>query len=99
MLKIVAIFTLVMMFVVLIPNSLAQQDAVKISTDKEVYYYGDYLTFTIEVSEVSEEIAIMYITDANGKSSSPIPVGISEIKTSLTSPFPFDSTKIGRAHV
>ncbi len=92
MLKIVAIFTLVMMFVVLIPNSLAQQDAVKISTDKEVYYYGDYLTFTIEVSEVSEEIAIMYITDANGKSSSPIPVGISEIKTSLTSPFPFDST-------
>ena len=78
MLKFGVIFTLTIVLLALMPNSFAQEPTIKISTDRETYYYGDYLTFTIEVSELSEEIAIMLITDANGKSSSGIPVVISE---------------------
>lgn len=92
MLKVLVIFSIAFVFLALIPNSFAQEPTIKISTEKETYYYGDYFTFTIEVSELSEEIAIMHIVDANGKSSSPIPIGVVELTTTLTSPFPFDST-------
>lgn len=91
MLKIVAIFSIAFVFLSLMPNSFAQETTVKISTDKEVYHYGDYFTFTVEISELSEETAIMHITDANGKSSSAIPIGVSQIATTITSPFPFDA--------
>ena len=90
MLKAVAIFSIAFVLA-LMPNSFAQEQTVKISTEKETYYYGDYLTFTIEVSKLSEKIAIMLITDANGKSSSEIPIGISQLTTTITSPFPFES--------
>lgn len=91
MLKIVTIIILAISSLILIPSSFAQELEVKISTDKEVYYYGDYFTFTVQVSELTEEVAILHITDANGKSSSDIPVGISKLTTTITSPFPFDS--------
>lgn len=91
MLKIATVVTLSIMLLAIVPNAFSEE-SIKISTDKEVYYYGDYLTFTIEISELSEEIAIMHITDANGKSSSAIPIGVTDVSTTLTSPFPFDST-------
>ncbi len=36
---------------------------VSIYTEKEVYSYGDFLTFTIEVSEITEDLAILHIID------------------------------------
>ncbi len=64
---------------------------VSIYTEKEVYSYGDFLTFTIEVSEITEDIAILHIIDESGKSSSAIPRPITELKTVVPSPFPFES--------
>jgi hypothetical protein len=64
---------------------------VSIYTEKEIYSYGDFLTFTIEVSEITEDIAILHIIDESGKSSSAIPIPITELKTVVPSPFPFES--------
>jgi hypothetical protein len=64
---------------------------VSIYTEKEVYSYGDFLTFTIEVSEITEDLAILHIIDESGKSSSAIPIPITELKTVVPSPFPFES--------
>jgi len=64
---------------------------VSIYTEKEIYSYGDFLTFTIEVSEITEDMAILHIIDESGKSSSSIPIPITELKTVVPSPFPFES--------
>ncbi len=64
---------------------------VSIYTEKEIYSYGDFLTFTIEVSEIIDDIAILHIVDESGKSSSAVPIPITELKTVVPSPFPFES--------
>ncbi len=64
---------------------------VSIYTEKGIYSYGDFLTFTIEVSEITEDLAILHIIDESGKSSSAIPIPIIELKTVVPSPFPFES--------
>jgi len=64
---------------------------VSIYTEKEIYSYGDFLIFTIEVSEITEDLAILHIIDESGKSSSAIPIPITELKTVVPSPFPFES--------
>jgi len=64
---------------------------VSIYTEKEIYSYGDFLTFTIQVSEITGESAILYIIDESGKKSSAIPIPITELKTEVPSPFPFES--------
>ena len=71
--------------------SFAQESNFQIHASQETYYYGDFLTFTIEVPDVTEELATLYIIDESGKSSSPIPLNIIEKSTTLTSPFPFES--------
>jgi len=65
---------------------------VSIYSEKEIYSYGDFLTFTIEVSEVTGSYAILIIIDESGKSSSGIPIPITELKTVVPSPFPFESS-------
>ncbi len=64
---------------------------VSIYTEKEIYSYGDFLSFTIQVSEITGESAILYIIDESGKKSSAIPIPITELKTKVPSPFPFES--------
>jgi len=64
---------------------------VSIYTEKEIYSYGDFLIFTIEVSEITEDLAILHIIDESGKRSSAIPIPITELKTVVPSPFPFES--------
>jgi len=64
---------------------------VSIFTEKEIYSYGDFLSFTIEVSEITGESAILYIIDESGKKSSAIPIPITELETEVPSPFPFES--------
>ena len=65
---------------------------ISIHTDKKIYNYGDFLSFTIEVSEITGESAILHIIDQSGQSSSTIPVPITELKTVVPSPYPFEST-------
>jgi hypothetical protein len=91
MLKVVAVFSIAFVFLILMPNSFAQEPTVKISTEKETYYYGDYFTFTIEISKITDDMALLYLTDENGKTSSAIPFPISQKITTETFPFPFDA--------
>jgi len=67
------------------------ENTVKIFTEKEIYSYGDYLTFTIEVSKIKDDIAILHIIDEAGISSSAIPILINKLKTIVPSPYPFES--------
>jgi len=65
---------------------------ITIDTDKNTYSYGDFLTFTVEVSEITGELATLHIIDESGKSSSAIPISITESKTVVPSPYPFESS-------
>lgn len=89
------IFVILSLFIVTslvgIPNVYAAP-IVKIDTDKNTYSYGDFLTFTVEVSEITGEMATLYIIDESGKSSSAIPISITESKTVVPSPYPFESS-------
>ena len=81
------------MVTLIVPNIalVNAQSTLNIYTEKEIYGYGDFLTFTIEVSEVTEGFAVLYIIDEVGKKSSPIPIQITGLKTIVPSPFPFES--------
>ena len=63
-----------------------------IITDKKIYSYGEFFTFTIEVSEITEEFATLHIIDQSGKKSSAVPIPITDLKTVVPSPFPFEPT-------
>lgn len=65
--------------------------SISIQTEKELYSYGDTLSFTIEVSEITGEDAILHIVDEVGKRSSAIPISITDLKTVIPSPFPFEA--------
>lgn len=62
-----------------------------VSTDKQSYVYGDYLTFTITVSKVTKDTATIYIVGPDGAKSSPIPVQIKNAITTITAPNSFSS--------
>lgn len=87
-------FVILFICTLFIPNfAIANgQSTINIYTEKEIYAYGEFLTFTIEVSEISEEFATLHIIDDTGKKSSPIPIEITNLKTVVPSPFPFESS-------
>jgi len=68
---------------------------ISISIDKTIYSYGDYLSIDIQVSELTEEFAILYITDQFGKKSSAINIPITELESTMTAPIAFESTIYG----
>ncbi len=86
-------FAIFMMFSMMIASTsvVYATPIVSIHTEKEIYSYGDFLSFTIQVSEITGEPAILYIIDESGKKGSAIPIPISELKTQVPSPFPFES--------
>ena len=63
---------------------------VKIVMEKTTFSYGERLVYTIEVSEVTGDFAIIHIRDDSGKGSSAIPISISQLKTEIPSPYPFE---------
>ena len=69
----------------------AQESDFQIATSQETYYYGDFLSFTVIVPEITDEFATLFIIDESGKGSSPIPLSILQETTTLTAPFPFES--------
>lgn len=66
--------------------------SINIYPEKKVYSYGDTLTFTIEVSEITGELVILHIIDESGERSSAIPIPITDLKTVVPSPYPFEAT-------
>jgi hypothetical protein len=89
------IFVILSLFVIMslvaIPNVYALP-IVKIDTDKNTYSYGDFLTFTVKVSEITGDLATLHIIDESGKSSSAIPIPITQLTTVVPSPYPFESS-------
>ena len=60
-----------------------------ISTSKQTYEYGDFLSITFRVSELTGQPIIIHIVDTSGNTSSPINIPISKLNYTITSQFPF----------
>lgn len=73
----------------LVPSVLAAP-SIQIIMDKTTFSYGEKLFYTIEVSEVTGDLAIIHIRDELGKGSSAIPIEISQLKTEIPSLYPFE---------
>ena len=74
---------------IILPN-VSAAPSIQILLDQTTFSYGEKLVYTIEVSEVTGELAIIHIRDESGKGSSAIPIEISKLKTEVPSPFPFE---------
>ena len=66
------------------------EPSVEILLEKTTYSYGEKLFYTIEVSEITGELAIIHIRDESGKGSSAIPFEISQFRTDVPSLYPFE---------
>ena len=64
--------------------------SIEIILEQKIFSYGENLLYTIQVSEVTGDLAIIHIRDEFGKGSSAIPIEISQLKTEVPSPFPFE---------
>jgi hypothetical protein len=73
----------------LLPNAFAIP-TVQIEMDKTTFSYGEKLFYAIEVSEITGDLAIIHIRDEAGKGSSAIPMEISNLRTEVPSPYPFE---------
>lgn len=65
-------------------------ESIHIITSQQTYHYGDYLSVTIQVSEVTGSDGVLYIIDSDGTKSSSIPLKIRELTTTIVAQSPFD---------
>lgn len=84
-----SVFGILTIFIFLIPIAYAAPSA-EILMEKTTYGYGEKLVYTIQVSEVTGDMAIVHIRDESGKGSSAIPIPVTELKTEVPSPYPFE---------
>ena len=82
-------------------NNASGVPSLSIQTDKTVYKYGDHLSLIFNVSELTGDSVTIQITDSSGKTSSPIPIPITNLKTEITAPNAFYKTtfKPGTYHI
>ncbi len=86
--------TLSLIFVIGIMAFLPQVHAeptVSIIMEKTTYSYCEKLFYTIQVSKVTGDHAIVHIIDESGKSSSAIPIAITELQNPIPSIIPFEA--------
>ena len=67
------------------------EPTISIETSQSVYHYGEFLSITINVSEVTGDFATIYITDPSQKKSILLQPPISQKTHSFPSNHPFDS--------
>ena len=72
-----------------LPQVHAEQE-VSIIMEKTTYQYCEKLFYTIKVSEITGNSAIVHIRDETGKGSSAIPIAINELENPIPALFPFD---------
>lgn len=65
--------------------------SVEIVMEKTTYNYCEKLFYTIKVSEITGDPVILHITDQTGKTSSAIPIPISNLETPIPSVMPFEA--------
>jgi len=73
-------------------NPANAEPSVSIETSQSIYHYGDYLSITINVSEVTGDFATIYIIDSSQKKSILLKPPISQKTASFPSTHPFDAT-------
>lgn len=65
---------------------------VQITTGRPEYHYGESLSFSISVSNVTGDVAVLQIIDQFNQSSSPINIMITKPISNITAPVPFYRT-------
>lgn len=71
-------------------NAHAQTPSINLSIAKSTYQYCERLSYTVSVSEVTGQAAIVHIIDQNQKSSNAIPIPIEMLENEIKAPFPFE---------
>ena len=91
--KIPAMFLSLLILLSFMPilNPVNAEPTIGIETSQSVYGYGDFLSITINVSEVTGDFATIYITDPSQKKSILLQPPISQKTHSFPSNHPFDS--------
>jgi len=91
--KISAMFLSLLILLSFMPilNPANAEPSVSIETSQSIYHYGDYLSITINVSEVTGDFATIYIIDSSQKKSILLKPPISQKTHSFPSNHPFDS--------
>src|SRR5579872_3321468 len=90
-----ALAVLVMMSIaVLVPIGISygSPTQVSIATGKAIYRYCDSLSFSVTVSNVTGDTAVLEIVDQSNHSSSPINMEITKPISNITAPVPFYKT-------
>ena len=64
---------------------------VEILMEKTTFTYCEKLFYTIQISEITGESAIIHIRDQAGKSSSAIPIPVSKLQNPIPSMVPFEA--------
>ena len=83
------IVVLVIFSVALLPSVYAT--SVEILMEKTTFRYCEKLFYTIQVSEITGESAVIHIRDQAGKSSSAIPIPIPNLQNPIPSMIPFEA--------
>ena len=65
---------------------------ITVQTNQNTYHYGDHLLITINVSEITGDVATIYIIDTQEKKSILLNPPISNETSEFPSQFPFDAT-------
>ena len=86
-----AISVIFLIGIMMILPQVHAEPTVSIIMDKTTYKYCERLFYTIEVSEVTGDPAIIHISDESGKGSSAIPILIADFKNPIPSLIPFEA--------
>ena len=91
--KISAMFLSLLILLSFMPilNPANAEPSVSIETSQTIYHYGEFLSITINVSEVTGDFATIYIIDSSQKKSILLKPPISQKTSSFPSTHPFDS--------
>ena len=88
--KILALSIILVFGITMILPQVQAEPSVSIIMEKTTYQYCEKLFYTIEVSEVTGDPAIIHIRDETGKGSSAIPIPITNLQNSIPAAFPFE---------
>ena len=91
--KISAMFLSLLILLSFMPilNPANAEPTIGIETSQSIYHYGELLSITINVSEVTGDFATIYIIDSSQKKSILLNPPISQKTSSFPSTHPFDS--------
>ena len=93
--KISAMFLSLLILLSFMPilNPANAEPTIGIETSQTIYHYGEFLSITINVSEVTGDSATIYIIDSSQKKSILLKPPISQTTSSFPTPFPFDNVR------